>query len=349
MSTRISPYGNKRAFRPFQKSMLDGGQGFRTEDEPLSPQFQFSSLRENASFLFERLSLTQNVMYYEFKGFPLYDQSWKKCRMLYYRGSLVTFLHKDKLYTLPFTFDSHLNSQGFPVKIRPIPYSMDQQLPDDMKNIQLTVGVDCALLMDHAPFGPNYHIVPRSVDNSIINNIKAEALTRVQMSMVSHFKKHVISVLDEATASKTERKLLQCLESDNPIIALSNLFTVDKQVFDGAEYVGPEYFRTIKDLQALQDLINGISTSGFGTDKNERLVAGELMGVIEQVDIIHNVRKRFAQLYCEDCNRIFGLNTSVDFPHFDRVKNLEINDNFTLNNKTKNSGMEPSVDKGGNE
>ena len=57
--------------------------------------------------------------------------------------------------------------------------------------------------------------------------------------------------------------------------------------------------------------MSGISSKGFGTEKKERLVAGELAGAEEEKDLVLDMGLMMRKEFCETINKKFGLNVSV--------------------------------------
>jgi hypothetical protein len=343
MSTRISPKGNTpisnaRVLRS-TPSVNNGIFGIQQKDSPFNPLVNFSDAKRNMSLFFEHESMTRNCGYWKYYNLPQHLIPFNVSRMLYTRGGLVAFNHKDRQELLPFVIsgENGLDYYGLPYKVKPVPYAQHVKLLTD---VILTVGKDCALWLDTIPFQPSYSPTCRQLYNTILNNEKTEALIRVKMSMVAHFEKHVLRVESPTHADKLRKAFRTALENGDPVVVTTENFEVNKDIFGGMNYMGREFFATLKDYTALQDAYNGISTSGFGMDKAERLVAGELTGIGEQVDIMADMRRRMARRFSRECREILGWDGF-------KVEPFHTPQSERGDAKNENDGTEPSV--GGSE
>jgi hypothetical protein len=343
MSTRKSPKGNTppnsanivRANS--SRSINDGVFGVKVRDTPFNPLIQLDLVKRNMSLFFEHESLTRNSGYFKFKGL-LNDRHlipFNINRMLYSRGGLVAFNYHNRKEILPFVISgtNGLNYYGLPFMIRPVPYAQEVRL---LLDIELTVGKDCAIWLDTIPFQASYTPTTRRDYNTIINNEKTEALVRVKMSMVAHFEKHIIRVESPQQADKLRASFRTALENADPVVIVSEYFEIQKGIFGGMSYMGGEFFATLKDYSALQDSYNGISTSGYGIEKAERLVAGELSGIGEQVDIMADLRRRMAKRFARECRELLGwTNFDIETAHYNQEERAQ--------SKQEIDGSEPSV------
>ena len=57
--------------------------------------------------------------------------------------------------------------------------------------------------------------------------------------------------------------------------------------------------------------MSGISSKGFGAEKKERLVTGELTGAEEEKDLILDMGYDLRKLFADQCNKKFGTNIQV--------------------------------------
>jgi hypothetical protein len=352
MSTRISPKGNTPPAsanvlrRGARRPINDGIFGVTIKDSPFNPLIDYNATREKFSLFFEHDSLSRNCSYFLFKGLDndRHLIPYNINRMLYTRGALMAFNFNGRKELLPFVISGSdgLDYYGLPKRVKPVAYAQNARLLLDR---EYTVGVDCALWLDVVPFQPTFSPVSRSVYNSIINNEKTECLARVKMSMIAHFEKHVIKVENQTTANKIRNAFRLALENGDPVAVVTDFFETQKEVFDGMTYVGAEFMQTLRDFGSLQDSYNGILTSGFGNEKKERLVSGEMCGITEQVDLMADLRRRMAKLFARDARELLGWEDfDVETLHYLEKEKAEQKEKEQM--KLENSGSEPSV--GGN-
>ena len=356
---RISPKGNtppdsktiiKRQVggSELRKPVNNGVFGVTVQDSPYNPIISFNKQKRDFSLFFEHESMLKNVAYYKFKNLQnatnnLSLMAWNVNRMLYARGGLVAFNHIDGAgnvqgHLLPFNISGHngLNFYGLPDYVEPIPYA-DNMRFTNLQNVKLKVGVDCVIWLDSIPFEPSLTPMSRRFYNTIINNQKAEAITRVLMSMVAHFEKQIIQVDNPQKAEKLKIAFRTALESGDPVAVVTDFFETNKELFKGVTYVGGEFFATLKDFQSLQDSYNGISTSGYGIEKAERLVAGELSGIGEQVDLLADLRRRMAKRFAKECQRVLKwVGFDIETNHIPQTEKMDMK-------KQENNGTEESV------
>lgn len=351
MSKRISPKGNTPPATAnvirnrSRKSVNDGIFGVNVLDSPYNPLISFDADKQSFSLFFEHEALTRNVGYWKYKGLEK-DRHlipWNISRMHYTRGGVMAFNFGNRKEILPFVISGKdgLDYYGLPFKIEPVAYANNVKLK--LTKREYTVGVDCAIWLDVVPFEPSFSPMSRQFYNSILNNQRVEALLRVKMSMIAHFEKHVLRVEDKNTANKIRQAFRQALQNGDPVVVLTEFFEKHDKAFDGMTYVGGEFMATLKDLSALQDSYNGIMTSGYGIEKAERLVAGELSGIGEQVDIMADLRRRMAKRFARECRELLGWNGfDIEISHISQAEKME-RKNGPGNEKLENDGSEDSI------
>lgn len=198
-------------------------------------------------------------------------------RMLYYRGALCMFRNGNEISILPFALRGSLNMYGFPQNIDAIAYA------DTTSVIRsnLTVGKDCVIINDMLSFGTTYEPVARSIYDLNLNQIKANILSKIELSINLHFKKFLIIEPDANAAKLFAQDFARNLADNSPAIIVRDPIMIDKNYVEAMSTIGSdstfnELFVTLKNIQALNDILNGIPTSGYGINKGERLVAGEV-------------------------------------------------------------------------
>ena len=55
----------------------------------------------------------------------------------------------------------------------------------------------------------------------------------------------------------------------------------------------------------------GMSSKGYGAEKKERLVTGELASAKEEKDLILDLGLELRELFCKQCNAKFGTSLTV--------------------------------------
>jgi len=306
MSKRHSAKGNRAKSTPtnIQKNMLNTK---IVLDSPFNPLVNYDVVREKISLFFEHETMTKNVSYFVFKGLEEDKHliPFNINRMLYFRGGLVAFNYNDRKEILPFVINAEngLDYYGLPRQVSPVAYAQDIEL---LENITLTVNENCAIWLDTIPFDPSFTPHSRFSYNSIINSERTQALMRVRMSMIAHFEKLLLRVDNENQANKIRQSLRLALENGDPVAVVSEYFDISENGLGGGAYVGNEFFKTLKDYSSLLDYYNGITTSGFGIDGEKRIVAGELSGVGEQIDLMADLRLSLAEKFAKDCQDLLG-------------------------------------------
>lgn len=251
---------------------------------------------------------------YVWENLPNELSSWNIERMLYFRGTLAGFLYKENFYILPYVMQGGINNYGFPTRIKPITYNGDNiddtfELPVDLVG-DANERYDAVLLYDALPYSTSGQSPSRYALNQIIINEICDTFARVNINIVVSNKKIFIKTKDPKQADIIRKELEIAFDSDCPFAIITDEFDTET-IQNSNDFNADDLFNTIKNYDAIRCFMSGISSKGFGAEKKERLVTGELAGAEEEKDLIldmgYDLRKEFA----DRCNAKFGTNIKV--------------------------------------
>ena len=137
-----------------------------------------------------------------------------------------------------------------------------------------------------------------------------EVLARVNINIVISNKKIMLVVKDAKQRDIVEEELRIAFGSDSPLAVLSSPLDV-ATVQNTSDYNADDLFNTLKNYDAIRCFMSGISSKGYGAEKKERLVTGELAGAEEEKDLILDLGLELRELFCKQCNAKFGTSLSV--------------------------------------
>lgn len=293
-------------------------------DKPkdINPLFLYNPDREQYRRIWSTYDLNQCVARYVWDGLPNGLTSWNLERMLYFRGTLAGFMFAGKFYIFPYTMSgAGINPYGLPFKVRPITYNgqavggkesffgQDFELPVDQYGDEADQ-YSAVLLYDSIPYSPGTSSPTRYALNQIIIDQMTEVLARVNINIVISNKKIMLVVKDAKQRDIVEEELRIAFGSDSPFAVLSSPLDVES-VQNTSDYNADDLFNTLKNYDAIRCFMSGISSKGYGAEKKERLVTGELAGAEEEKDLILDLGLELRQLFCNQCNAKFGTNLSV--------------------------------------
>lgn len=296
--------------------------GVDIPNKQMNPIFHYNPNKEKYRQIYTNFDMNQCCSRYIWKNLPNGLTSWNLERMLYFRGSVCGFYFAGWCYILPYTMNaSSLNPYGIPSKVKPITYNGRAVAGKNdffNKNFELPVDIvgnstdkyEAVLLYDSIPYSPASHPPTRFYLNQIIINDIVDTLARVNINVVVSNKKIFLVVKDPKQAEVVRQELQMSFDSDSPFCIVNSEMEVQnvQQTFD---YNADDLFNTLKNYDAIRCFMSGISSKGFGSEKRERLVTGELAGVEEEKDLVldmgYDLRKDFA----DKMNAKFGTNIQV--------------------------------------
>lgn len=313
-----------------------------------NPLVKYSPSRKNYIKLWTNYDMNQCCSRYVWKNLPNGLTSWNLERMLYFRGTLCGFSFGGKVYILPYTPTPGLNPYGFPTGVKPITYNGQAVSGKNdffSENFELPVNqfgdesdnYSAVLLYDSIPYSQSSHSPSRYFLNQFIIKEMADVFARVNINVVVSNKKIFLRIKDPKQRDIIEKELEIAFGSDSPFALITSEMDVD-DVQTSSDYNADDLFNTIKNYDAIRCFMSGISSKGFGSEKKERLVTGELAGVDEEKDLIldmgYDLRKEFADL----CNAKFGTNISVEkradkYDEYTNGKGETIEDEIEVINK----------------
>lgn len=313
--------------RPSSQANLLRGEGVAALGAVIDPQDKINPIgyynpdREKYKLIWTNYDLNQCVSRYVWKGLPNGLTSWNLERMLYMRGTLCGFKFAGKVYILPYVPSPGINPYGLPSSVKPLTYnggcvagkndffSENFELPVDVFGDE-TNDYQAVLLYDAIPYSPIGTAPSRFLMNQIIIGEMADTFARVNINIVVSNKKILLVIKDPKQRDIVEKELQSIFASDCPFgVITSQLDT--QSVQNTNDYNADDLFNTIKNYDAIRCFMSGISSKGFGAEKKERLVTGELAGVEEEKDLILDMGYDLRKLFCDRCNAKFGTNMSV--------------------------------------
>lgn len=277
--------------------------------------------REQYQLIWTNYDLNQCCSRYIWKNLPNGLTSWNLERMLYFRGTLCGFKFGGLVYIMPYCVKGGLNPYGLPSKVRPITYNGQAVQGKDeffSANFELPVNVDgdetseydAVLLYDSLPYSPTSKSPSRFMLNQIIIKEMCDVFARVNINVVVSNKKILIQVKDPKQKDIIEAELETIFGSDCPFGVITSPLEASS-IQSTSDYNADDLFNTIKNYDAIRCFMSGISSKGFGAEKKERLVTGELTGAEEEKDLILDMGYDLRKLFADQCNKKFGTNIEV--------------------------------------
>lgn len=269
--------------------------------------------------LWQYYDLNQNVSKFEWSGLPDGLTSWVIERMLYLRGAVAGFMLGGFFYILPFTAEAgDYNPYGMPTKITPVPFN-GEKLGKFARGFKLPVNANgtkeveyqAVLLFDNIPINPSGGIVSRFALNNVLIKEIADTLARIKLNIVISNKKIFIQVPDPAQRDIVEKELALAFGSESPFAVITSEMPA-QTIQSTSDLNAMELFNAIKNYDAIRCSMSGISSKGFGAEKKERLVTGELTGQEEEKDLVLMFQLYMRQQFCDMCNKRFGQSLSVE-------------------------------------
>lgn len=271
--------------------------------------------------LWQNYDYNQCVARYYYKGLPNGLTSWMIERMLYYNHSVAGFRFGGQIYVLPYVIEGNINPYGIPTKIRPITYNgqavggrnsffaEDFTLPIDIEGNE-NEDYSAVLLYDSVPIASTTLAPPRYCLNRIIIKEMADVFARVNINVVVSNKKILLQIRDPKQRDIVVQELQSIFSSDCPFGVITSPLEAGS-VQSTSDFNADELFNVIKNYDGIRCFMSGISSKGFGVDKKERLISGELNGINEEKDLILDMGYELRKEWCDLMNKKFGLNISV--------------------------------------
>lgn len=277
--------------------------------------------REQYKAIWTNYDMNQCISRYIWKDLPNGLTSWNLERMLYFRGTLCGFKFAGRTYILPYTPTAMINPYGFPTEVQPLTYNGRAVAgKDDFFGHSFKLPVDLAgnetdeysaiLLYDAIPVSPSAKAPSRYFMNQIIIQEMADVFARVNINIVVSNKKILLQIKDAKQRDVVQQELESIFGSDCPFGIITAPMEAGS-IQSSNDYNADDLFNTIKNYDAIRCFMSGISSKGFGAEKKERLVTGELTGAEEEKDLILDMGYDLRREFCEKFNKKFGTNISV--------------------------------------
>lgn len=242
-------------------------------------------------------------------------------RMVYFRTTLVGFKLAGKPYILPYVATGNtLDLLGRPTRVKPISYNGKEVAGDnDFINGDYSIEIDPfntdddskgVLLFDNIPCNNFGELPSRFALNQVLINEIAETFARININIVISNKKILLQTKDAKQRAVIQKELEIAFGSDCPFGVISSPLE-SQSVQSTSDFNADELFNAIKNYDGIRCFMSGISAKGFGNEKKERLVAGELAGNEEEKDLILDMGLMMRQQFCDSMNKKFGLNMTV--------------------------------------
>lgn len=249
-----------------------------------------------------------------------YKSKFKLGQMLYYSGQLVVINSIDGAKFFKIGGNTQLTSYGEIEKIRAVQFNgYLSEYEKTLVNIDYTNNIDCVVLNTGIQDFTGQTAVSTKQLNEVILNAQAKVLARVAMNIDINAKKAIIQVEDKATQRDIENSLNSAISSDSAVVAVSTgkINILDLVATGGLD--GGELFHMFKQYNSYRLNSSGIPSTPLGTDKGERLISGEVDNNMFNYDLIHDVLLDVFQEFCDNCEKILGLNFTVT-SNIDKIK-----------------------------
>lgn len=308
-------------------SNYDGTQDldFKTLDKNLSKlALVQNNSQEGMLVTLTAIDFLQACNRYIWKGLPENIPKWYIEKMLYYTGSLCFFKDSTDTYlTLPFAMVNGINNFGLPFEIQPIslngtPYGSRKLAVGMFGEI---TDADAVIIYSSTPIFANDKTLPqKSIDLPILMEM-AKRFGYMKKNMRQAFLSYIWNIKDEKQREALQIMLQGYEASDTEEMAI--LFKGEIPIENMAEP------RTYESQSIWQDItsFNNYRLTALGIDnggtflKKERNISNEIGSQDSQTSIILDNGLKIRQYACEQINKIFGLNVSVEIN-----KELEEND-----------------------
>lgn len=288
-----------------------------------NPIDYYAPQKEKYRQIWQYYDFVQCCSRYKWKNLPNGLTGQLLERMLYYRGSVVGFKFAGRVYILPYVVDTHgLNPYGMPTSVKPLTFNGKSIAGENDffgENFNLPIDqvgnerndFDAVLLFDNIPTS-NMELVPsRHYLNSIIIEEIVETFARININIVVSNKKILIECKDAKQSEVIQKELAIAFGSDCPFAVITSPIGT-QSVQSSSDFNADELFNAIKNYDGIRCFMSGISSKGFGNQKKERLVSGELAGAEDEKSLVLDMGYELRQHFCELCNKKFGTNMSVE-------------------------------------
>lgn len=316
---------------------LPGSSGSKVADSPLNNPIAFYNPDKCIyQELWQNYDMQQCCARYKWKNLPNGLLGWQIERMLYYRGSVAGFKVNDQFYVLPYVIQGNINIYGMPTRIKPMAYNgkplekngdgkyeSDENAAFMHQENQQAFDLPVDLLGDERDEYSAvilYDCVPTFVGGGapamynrqrLIIKEMADCLARININIVISNKKILLHIKDAKQAAVVQKELKIAFGSDCPFGVLTSEFDVNS-VQSTSDYNADDLFNALKNYDAIRCFMAGINSRGFGTEKQERLITGELNGDLERVGLIADQGLELRKIWADLCNRKFGTNIQVE-------------------------------------
>lgn len=290
-------------------------------NKTINPVGFYAPNKEQYRIIWTNYDLNQCCSRYIWENLPNGLTSWNLERMLYFRGTLAGFKFAGKVYILPYVPSPSINPYGLPSAVKPITYngqavagkneffSENFELPVDKTGDEADE-YSAVLLYDALPYSATGQAPSRYFLNQIIIHEMTDVFARININVVVSNKKILIQTKDPKQADIIRKELETAFGSDCPFAVITSPLE-SSPIQSTSDYQADDLFNTIKNYDAIRCFMSGISSKGFGAEKKERLVTGELTGAEEEKDLILDMGYDLRKLFCDQCNKKFGTNMSV--------------------------------------
>ena len=270
---------------------------------------------------------------YVWEGLPEGYSSQLIERMLYFRTSLIGFKIAGKIYILPYVaVGNGLDLLGRPTRVKPIAYN-GKEIPASSDAIEVEYDVDifgdndtskAVILYDNIPTN-NFGTMPsRYALNQVLIKEIANTFARININIVVSNKKIILQIKDAKQKDIIQKELEIAFGNDCPFALVTSPLE-NGSIQSSSDFNADELFNAIKNYDGIRCFMSGISAKGFGNEKKERLVAGELAGNEEEKDLVLDMGLMMRQEFCDIMNKKFGTNISVRKRSDDYVEPLDGN------------------------
>lgn len=250
----------------------------------------------------------QFVSRYKWEGLPDYIPSFMPERLLYYRGSFCVFFKGGKLKMLPYVIEGKLNENGYPDKIRPVPFNGDiyYKIITPYANANSNINADCTIVYDRVPGFTTSLVVPRiSLDRDIIE-LLSKTLNKAEINLDNSSKKLVYKTESAEQADAIQRNVAKNYNSPSPFVVV-----VDEENATSEGLYNQGVNNECEEIMQFYSAINNLRCYNLGIknngmfEKSERLVTAELTGSEYQTNLILSTGLELRKKAIEDLKKIY--------------------------------------------
>lgn len=306
-----------------------------------------SDIKEGIRKCLRILDEQQAVNRYTWENIPARITSQELERLLYYKGQLCFFFHKElgKFYIMPYALDGTIDVYGRYNSIKPVPFSSgveefeSRKVQDDVlfSSLKLEVIYDeednpedvnnCAVIIHDYTKQISQSILPRSGLQEPIIDTEAECIPymRTNLSIASGVKPCRVNNADEAKEmTEAGKKVKKCALNGEVLVPFEGAIE-NQEMFDGTPSKSEEFMLAHQALDNFRKSLIGCACGGVFEKKAHTLESEEnLNKSINDLSLADGLKIR--KHACDIINKFWKLEKPITVDISEELKNVQGDD-----------------------